>query len=902
MQPICDDFFQEVAAPAGPSSAHLNPSVRAYLDAVRQHLLALHDADHPARSVNEEHADLMDRLVRKLFRLAEDRYFDHFPRLNFRLAIIAVGGYGRRELSLGSDVDLLFLYRGKMNPYVETITEAVTTRLWDARLCVGAATRTIADCLRVGKQDLPTFTSYLDARFLIGDPELYAELTTAVRQRLRSEASEFIRAKLEEQQRRHESMGESLFLLQPNLRESVGGLRDYHTALWTARAVRWEVRRPEHLLLQGFIDAAELEDLLGALDFLWRVRNERHRSGRKDDHLHFAAQEQLAERFGLVPQDNMLPVEQFMKTYYLHARTLHRVSRRVIEHARALDGQRRGRRVRAPRSIEEGFVLVDGKLEIPSSELIDERPVRLLAAILAAQQHDAELSPRAQRLLQQRAGLIDDCFRADPEAAQLFRRILSGPSRVYRSLISMDELGLLGAYLPEFGHLVALWQQDMYHTYTVDVHSLFMVEQLRRLQRGRFAQELTLATELMREVRSPLVLYLGCILHDIGKGRGGGHPEKGAAMIPAIAERLRLAEDEMETVRFLVRHHLTMSAMAEQRDVHDPRQILRLSHLVGTQQWLRLLYLLTVADIRSVSPEAWTSWKAGLLEALYRNTAEWFEAGADAETAPRYFLERAMERAATREKEAVERLAAAGITAAEASAFLASMPRRYLLNHGPDEIAAHVRAALSFLSSDREVSVHPFRPQAGEEVFWGLVVLARDRRGLLSQVTGVLASFGHNILAAQVYTNRESLAVEIYQVAPIPGGAEEEEEERRRIEERLAAVLGRRQSVEALLKTRAPASPVTLRSQPPSVRITNDESDFYTIIDVTARDRVGLLYDITRTLSACGLDVVLSRVSTRASQVTDTFYVTDGKHKLVDPDRRRAVEEGLYEAIRRGRS
>ena len=899
MQPVCDDFFASAGRGApGPSSQYLNPSVRGYLDAVRAHLLELHDTGAPARKVNEEHAELMDRLVRKLFRLAEDRYFENFPRLNFRFAVVAVGGYGRRELSLGSDVDLLFLYRGKENPYVETITETITTRLWDGRVVVGAATRSVTECLRVGREDLSTLTSYLDGRFLVGDPALFAELDREVRAYLKEHAEEFIAAKLAEQAKRHEGFGESLYLLQPNLKESVGGLRDFHTALWVARAALWEVRRAEHLRVQGFIDADEERELLSALDFLWRVRNQLHRKGRKDDRLHYEAQEQLAEYLGFASEDPLRRVEMLMRTYYLHARAIQRVSKRVIDHARQLSTQRRGPQRTHP--VAEGFAISGGRLEIPAASLIEERPKRLLAAFAVAQHHDVELSSRAQRLIRQNLHRIDDAFRADPEASAFFRQILASPTRVYRTLQSMDEIGLLGAYLPEFAHLVGMWQQDMYHTYTVDIHSLFLVEQLRRIQRGRYRAELPLATELMREVRNPLWLYLGCILHDIGKGRGGGHSGKGATMIPALAARLGVPPDEAALVEFLVLHHLTMSAMAEQRDVHDPRLILRLAKLCGSRLYLRMLYLITVADIRSVSPVAWTSWKAGLLEQLYRNTAEWLETGEEAEeAAAQFLLERAMNQAAATAARAVEILAQGGIEKSEAEALLDQMPRRYLLENEPDEVAVHVRAALAFLSGDELARVEPFRDASPEARSWGLVAVARDRPGLFATLAGVLSGCGHNILAASAYTTRDGLALDLFHVDPIAGGPDEQELERARIEKRLAAVLGGETAVSAPPRQRE--LPRVLRATPPTARVDNEDSDFYSIIDVEAMDRPGLLHDIARALSEAQLQIVAVRASTRASRATDAFCVTTlDDHKLVDPEEQRRVEAAILGAIGQG--
>jgi [protein-PII] uridylyltransferase len=545
-------------------------------------------------------------------------------------------------------------------------------------------------------------------------------------------------------------------------------------------------------------------------------------------------------------------------------------------------------------SVSEGLAIVEDKLEIPQASLLEERPLRLLAAFAIAQHHDVELSARAQRLIRQHIHLVDDVFREDPEAADLFRRILGSPTRVYRSLQLMDELGLLGAYLPEFGRLVGMWQQDMYHTYTVDVHSLFLVEQLRRLRKGRFRDELPLATGLMREVRSPEVLFLACMVHDIGKGLGGGHSEKGARMVPALAKRLGLEDGEKELVEFIVRHHLTMSAMAEQRDVQDSAVILRLANLCGTRERLRSLFLSTIADIRSVSPEAWTRWKGGLLESLYRNTAEWLEAGQAGE-ASEFFLERAIRRAAETRAGGLRALEESGEDRERVERFFDELPPRYWLDHEPAQVAAHVRAGLAFAATGADVRVHSFAPSQGHQ-FWGVIVLAPDRPGLFSTVAGVLTALGHNILAAQVYTTRSGMAMEIYQVDPIAGGRDEELLEVERIEVRLRRAL---EGAEQPHPERPrQAAPRLVRAQPPSVRITNDESDFYSIVDVATHDRPALLHDLTRTLHSLGLEIVMSRAATRANRVTDAFYVTDDGHKIQGEERRAQIEARLHDVLR----
>lgn len=897
MQPLCDDYFREIGEPRLASRERLDRAIRAYLAAAREHLEEAHSGGGSARLVNQEHADLIDRLIRKLFRLLEDRYFEENPRLTgFRLAVLATGGYGRREMALASDVDLLFLHRGKLNPYVETLTEAMTQRLWDARLVVGAAVRTVPECMRVGREDLPTLTSYLDARFLVGDPALFAELERRVERHVRSDPLAFVTAKLAEQEERHARFGESPYLLQPNVRESVGGLRDYHTALWVARAVHWEVRRLEHLQLHSFVDERELEELRAALEFQWRVRNELHRTGRKDDRLHFEAQGRLVDRLGFEGGDHQLPVEQLMQSYYRSARVIGQVAQRVTDHALDL-----ARHHRAPpaQAVEDGFALVGDHLEIPHASVLASRPARMLSAFTVAQAHDVSLSPRAQALLRQHLYLVDDALRKDPEAIELFRRILSAERRVYRTLVQMNELGILGAFVPEFAHLVGLWQHDLYHTYTVDTHSLFLVEQLRRLGRGQLADELPLASELIREVRSPPVLFLGCILHDIGKGRGGAHSAKGARLVPEIGRALGLDEREIDHLRFLVLHHLTMSAMAERRDVNDPRVILNLANVVGSRSRLRNLYLLTVADVRSVSPEAWTPWKGGLLEQLYRNTAEWLETGIPAESAPGFFLQRTMERAERVQAEALGRLAEAGVESDRSAAFLDGMPRRYLLSHGASEIADQVRAALDFVDSGRRAGVYLFRPEMGVDPFLGLVVLAPDQAGLLATMTGVLRGSGHDILGAQIYTTREGLAVQIYEARRPPGGEAEDEVDRERLERQLTAVLEGRQSVDALLAARRPVAARGGRERPAEVRVTNEDSDFYTIVDVAATDRPGLLHDMTRALSETGVDIVMSRVSTRASRVNDSFFVTEGGNKILAEERQTELREALLRAIQR---
>jgi [protein-PII] uridylyltransferase len=507
-----------------------------------------------------------------------------------------------------------------------------------------------------------------------------------------------------------------------------------------------------------------------------------------------------------------------------------------------------------------------------------------------------DLSPGAGSLIHRHLHLIDDRFRSDPEAASLLRRILNAPQRVYRTLRAMNELEVLGAYLPEFEHLFGLWQQDLYHTYTVDAHSLFLVEQLRRIRKGRYRDELPIASELMREIDEPFALYLGCLLHDIGKGLGGNHCPVGAGMIPAIAKRLQLSPEEQDTVHFVTLHHLFASHLADRRDVNDPVTIRNLARLCGTRERLKTLYLATVADIRSVSKEAFTRLKHSQLMALYRNTMEWLEASADEADPSRILLERAAARAQATQGAALAAIETEGGDRGQAELLLESMPSRYLLSHDPDEIALHLRFALDYLRAQRELGVYSFRP--ADARYWGLVVLAPDQPGLFSRVAGALADCGHNVMAASVYTGRDGLALEAYRLDPIAGGPVEEAESRQMIERRVRAALAG-QPMSPLRRRHSAIPAGTVRQITPSVVVDNEESDLYTVIDISAQDRPALLYDITRTLAELGLDIAVSRASTRANEAVDSFYVTErgpGGQKVAE-ERQEEVRQALLAAI-----
>ena len=901
------DAFLPLDASGGDEARALASGCRAYLDAVRAHLDAAAPRLASGSARNSANADAYDRLIRRLYQRIEAHHYREGFALGERVALLAVGGYARREMSVGSDVDLLFLVEGAAGPLGVRLAERIQLGLWDAGAKVGAAVRDVAQCLALAREDSSALTALLGARFLAGDAELFHALSRAVRERLIPDPARFVAEQRRAMALRHERFGESLYLLQPDLKEGAGGLRDYHTALWVTRAADAQVREPADWLHAGLLSESELRELQEALDFLWQVRNQLHRiSGRRADRLTFELQEQLARDFGHSGDaDGELPVERFMRGYYRAARTVQALSEIVIEQCAARVRPQAGgalrrlgaRVVRGARGAAEvrelggGFRIAGGQLEIAHAAALRERPLRLLEAFAVAQLHAVPLAYSARRLLRGQRGLVDDAFRNSAEAAQLFMGILDAPHRVTRSLMAMNETGLLGRYLPEWAHIEGRWQHVIYHTYTVDVHSIFLVEQLRRLLRGKFAEELPDLTELARALPDFPALLLGGMLHDIGKGRGGDHSSAGANLARNCTQRLGLSEERAQRVIFIVRNHLLMSHIAQRRDLSDPKVIAEFAAAVGDRENLHNLYLVTFADMRASSESAWTDWRRELLRELFLRCAEFLEAGAEA---PQQQAQRSEARAAQRSQAALAALRQRGADAVRAAEFLEDMPPRYFLSHAARQISRHAEAVLALSPEQPLVTqVRELRSGVSE-----LIVCARDRHGLYGDVAGSITSAGINILGSHVYTTRGGIALEIYRVNTPDGGEADRRERWLRFTRNLENVLAGTADLHALLQ--AQRRPLGQRSipgpVPASVSVRNDVSDFYTVIDVTADDRLGLLYDLARTMAEKGLAISVSKATTVLDQIADTFYVTTAQGGRVAPGEVAALQRALLAA------
>jgi [protein-PII] uridylyltransferase len=887
--PSLDGHFAQLGP--GASQAEVTRIVREFLAAARAHLAALHRSGASGMLVNETHSDLMDRLVRRLFEYAEEGYFASGGEELSALCVVAVGGYARREMNICSDVDLLFLYRGGLTPHVQAVAERVQLWLWDAQLAVGAATRTLEETLALAKQDATVRTGILAPRFLVGSGVLFHDFASAIRAQLFSDPETFIEEQIRAQQARHHRYGDTLYLLQPNVKEGAGGLRDYHVACWVMQAAQPAGRGREDFLHLGLLTESEQREVDAALDFLWRTRNELHLlAGRKNDQMSFEAQEQIAENLGYgAPSalEDELPVERFMSEYYRHACAIRNHSTLVIDQCLA--------RVRPQAPLVAtpagAFRVGEGGLEIPHARQLREDPVQLLLAFAVAQEHDVPLTRKAQRLVRENLNLVDEEYRRRSETRAAFLRILEGERRVMRSLVAMNEVGLLARYLPEWEHIVCRWQHVMYHTYTVDVHSIFLVEELRRLWKGRYEKAFPELSDLMRGVDDRAVLFLGCLLHDIGKGFGGEHSEKGAGRARTCVERLGLEPERVERVVFLVRHHLLMSHLAQRRDFSDPKLVLEFARTVGDRTNLRNLYLATFADIRASSAKAWSDWKGQLLRELFERTSEVLEIGADD---PSRALELIEQRVESRRTAAAAELQGLGVADSKVHSYFDTMPRRYFTAHSPRQIARHALVVLG-LVGERVANTAVRELRAGSSEF---ILCTKDVHGLFANVAGTLTAHGFDIQGAHVYSMRSGLALEIYRVSTPAGGEEERREAWHAFEESLRRVLAGEVDVGGLLARRgrpigAPRVPVR---HPASVHVSNEESDFYTIVDVTANDRLGLLHDLTRTIADHGHEIFISKVGTVLDQVADSFYVKDAEGRKLDEEQSERLREDLLRA------
>jgi [protein-PII] uridylyltransferase len=821
------------------------------------------------------------------------------------LTLMAVGGYGRGALAPFSDIDLLFLRGNAEGGDAERLIEFMLYALWDLGFKVGHASRTVDECIALSREDMTIRTALLEARRLVGD----IELSETLQRRFRAEVvagtgAEFIAAKLAERDARHARSGASRFMVEPNVKEGKGGLRDLHTLFWLAQYL-YPARDIDAVMRLEVFEGREVRTFLRAYDFLESVRAHLHfATGRPEERLSFDFQPEIARRMGYRDREGfggerMPAVERFMRRYFLVAKdvgVLTRVfaAKLEAEHLKLTPGRMGDTRADGPLQgagevIDDAFVIEGGRLNTVRPGVFDADPVDLLRLFLIAGERGVDLHPDALTQATRRLAQISARVRRDPLAARAFLDTLARLPDPRRSLELMNEAGVLGRFIPEWGHVVAKMQYNMYHAYTVDEHTLRAIGVIADIARGAFQEDHPLATAIMPLIEDREALYLAMLLHDVGKGGVGGQEKAGARAARQACERLGLEPDRIDLIAWLVEHHLVMSDTAQKRDISDPATVAAFVALVQTPERMRMLLVLTIADIRAVGPGVWNGWKGQLLRELFGAAEAVFRGGRSSDAAG----------LGRRRQEALAYDARTALVSADPAArgWATAMEDAYFAAFSRAEQSAHLelaRRAAVLGGGAAKAQVRPKR-MATE-----VVVAARDRRGLFADLAFVIAALGGNLVGARIFTSKDGEALDVFYVQDSTGrpfGAEAP-----RGLDRLT------QALEAAARGDPPGEPAGRRPAAPdrgsafaisaTVVIDNDASQAATIVEAIGRDRPGLVHDLARALADGGLSIQSAHVDNYGERAVDTFYVVaaDGG-KLVGAAQAAAVRERLMEVL-----
>jgi [protein-PII] uridylyltransferase len=855
--------------------------------------------EHPLASqkLTKSYTFLTDGLVMATFDMTMT-YFHPLanPTESERLSIVALGGYGRGEMAPQSDVDLLFLTPYKITPWAESVIETMLYVLWDLKLKVGHSSRTIKDCLRLGKQDFTIRTSLLETRLIGGDAQLAAELDDRLWSELfTGTAVEFVEAKLTERAERLKKHGNQRYLVEPNVKEGKGGLRDLQSLFWIAKYVHG-VRTTDELVGKEVFTRDELRDFQMAEDFLWSTRSHLHLlAKRATEQLTFDLQVEVASRMGYSDGSGRRAVEYFMQDYFRHATRVGELTRILLtdleaQHVKpepAIMGFLRNAR---RKKLKPGFTLRSNRLDVVTPTEFVKDPLNLLRVFEEAIRTGYLIHPDAMRLV---AGNLDTIrgLYGDKQAARIFLDTLLKHANPERALRRMNELGVLGAFIPDFQTIIAMMQFNMYHSYTVDEHTIQTISHLAQIEREELIEELPIASSILKEGVNRKVIYIALLLHDIGKGRDEDHSILGAKMARQIAPKLGLNADEVETVEWLIRYHLLMSDMAQKRDIADPRTVRDFAKAVKTVKRLDLLTVLTVCDIRGVGPDVWNNWKAALIRALYRQTRRGLENGMEA---------------INREERGAE--AKKNLRKALADWDKKDLKVETSRHYAPYWQGLHVTAHIDLANLLRGLDVDEIRleltPDLDRDATRVCFAMA-DHPGIFSRMCGALALGGANIVDARTYTTKDGYATAAFWVQD----GDEAPYKASKLP-RLKAMIEKTLKGEVIASDAlAPRDKIKKRESrfivPTSITFDNDGSEIYTIIEVDTRDRPGLLFDLSRSLANSNIYIASAVIATYGAQVVDTFYVKDmfglkfhskSKQDVIERKLRSAIEQGSERA------
>ncbi len=854
---------------------------------------AFADAPFDAHAMTASYTYLTDGMVKSAL-MVSTQYLHPAPAAAPALSVIGVGGYGRGEMAPFSDVDLLFLLPGKITPWATSVIEAMLYLLWDLKLKVGHSSRTIRDCVKLAEEDYTIQTSLLEHRYICGDTALAAKLDTTLKRDLFSGSGHaFIEAKLAERDSRHIKQGQR-YVVEPNVKEGKGGLRDLQSLFWIAKYIHG-VEHSADLVAEGVFREDEYQTFKAAENFLWAVRGHLHLlTKRATEQLTFDMQVSVAEAMHYEDAEGRRAVEVFMQAYFRHATAvgdLTRIFLTKLEDMHVKSEPLLERLFRRRPRIKDGYMVVHNRIAIEDDATFLSDPLNLLRLFEEALRTGMLIHPDAMRTVKANLHLINEDLRNTPEAQRIFLDLLLKHGNPERALRRMNELGVLGAFIPEFEPIVAMMQFNMYHSYTVDEHIIQTIANLARIEKGELEESLPVVSSILKRGVNRKVLYVALLLHDIAKGRPEDHSILGAQIARKVGPRLGLKQEEVDTAEWLVRYHLLMSDMAQKRDIADPRTVRDFAKAVQTVKRLDLLCVLTVCDIRGVGPNTWNNWKAVLIRALYRQTKRALETGLED-------LNRQ-----NRGTEAKKALRAA----------LPDWPKKDLKaetarHYDPYWQGLHVTAHVAFAKLLRDpdpnginIDLHPDEDRDATRACF----VMPDHHGIFSRLTGALALVGANVVDARSYTTKDGYITDAFWIQDSEGNAYEASKLKRlrqMIEKTLRGEIVARDALKSRDKVKKREKAFRV---PTHITFDNEGSEIYTIIEVDTRDRPGLLYDLARTLAGLNVYIANAVIATYGEQVVDTFYVKDmfglkyyseSKQRMLEARLRQAIEEGVARA------
>lgn len=841
-------------------------------------------------------SNLTDAIIRAIHTFTV-RYFHRIsnPSNGEHLALVAVGGYGRGTMAPYSDVDLLFLLPYKKTAWSESVVETMLYILWDLKLQIGHATRSVNETLHEARGDMTIRTALLEARFLTGESSLFDELV----QRFETEViagteQTFVAAKMEERDKRIARAGASRYVVEPNIKEGKGGQRDLNILLWLAEYV-YRARTPDALVRVGLFDNSEAAMFRRCSEFLWRVRCHMHfATGRAEERLSFDLQHIVCERIGYAGRDGMSAVERFMKRYFLVAKDIGDLAAVVsaaleARHTKPMPMIGRFMRgLRHPYPVQlgvDGFTIENNRINITDNDVFRRDPINLIRLFWLADRHALAIHPDATRLTRRSLKLINNLVRTAPEANRLFLDILTSHNAPETVLRMMNETGVLGRFIPEFGRVVALMQFNMYHHYTVDEHLIRSLGVLARINSGAMEQEHPLAHVILPTIQHRRALYVATFLHDVAKGRPEDHSIAGAQLARTLGPRLGLDAAETETVAWLIENHLVMSNIAQSRDLADPETIRNFASIVQTLERLKLLLILTVCDIKAVGPGVWNGWKGELLRTLYYETEPQLTGGHSA--------------ISTHQRTAYAQARLRGSLAdwddETFDTYKARHYPAYWLKVDDARKVKHARFIRATEASEQTLAI-----SIATNKFRGiteLTVFAPDHPRLLAVLTGACAASGANIADAQIFTTTDGLALDDLFLTR---AFEEDEDEIRRAEKIARTIenaLKGELRISDVVNQRRPRSPKRPFTVPTELIIDNSLSKFYTVLEISGLDRPGLLYDLTTTLGKLNLNIASAHIATFGEKAVDAFYVTDLLGAQITQPEKQAIVRKAIETV-----